>query len=121
MHASADNWNCQQAQQSFETVAKLESILRASGITWFALVDHSGEAEKAGMKMPPTKLLLPLMPATHSIAIDLALKIPVAEDAAGKTWISFHSLSYLKERHSLPGEFVPVLAAVEVLASSASI
>jgi uncharacterized protein (DUF302 family) len=112
-----------------ETTAKLKSILQTKGITLFALVDHSGEAEKAGMKMPPTKLLIfgnpkggtPLMLASPSIAIDLPLKILVAEDSAGKTWISFNSASYLKERHGLPDEFVPVLAAVEGLASAASV
>jgi uncharacterized protein (DUF302 family) len=61
-----------------ETVDKLKSILQAKGITLFALIDHSGEAEKVGMKMHPTKLLIfgnpkggtPLMlaaPSTPSI------------------------------------------------------
>ena len=75
-----------------ETVDKLKTILRSKGVTLFALVDHSGEAEKVGMKMPPTKLLIfgnpkagtPLMLASPSIAIDLPLKILVAEDSARK-------------------------------------
>ena len=82
-----------------DTVEKLKGILQAKGITLFALVDHSGEAEKAGMKMPPTKLLIfgnpkggtPLMLASPSIAIDLPLKILVAEDASGKVWVSYNS------------------------------
>ena len=41
-----------------ETVSKLKSILEAKGVTLFALVDHSGEAAKVGMSMPPTKLLI---------------------------------------------------------------
>ena len=41
-----------------ETVERLESILNTKGITLFAIINHSGEAEKAGMKMPPTKLLI---------------------------------------------------------------
>ncbi|MGB6332310.1 MAG: DUF302 domain-containing protein, partial [Candidatus Sulfotelmatobacter sp.] len=65
-----------------QTVEKLKAILQAKGVTLFALVDHSGEAEKVGMKMPPTKLLIfgspkagtPLMLAAPSIAIDLPLK-----------------------------------------------
>ncbi len=40
-----------------QTVEKLKGMLQAKGVTLFVLVDHSGEAEKAGMKMPPTKLL----------------------------------------------------------------
>ena len=94
-----------------ETVDKLKTILKSKGVTLFALVDHSGEAEKAGLKMPPTKLLIfgnpkagtPLMLAAPSAAIDLPLKILVAEDAQGKVWISYNSAEYLKERHGLPG------------------
>ena len=73
-----------------ETVDKLKTILQSKGVTLFALIDHSGEAEKAGLKMPPTKLLIfgnpkagtPLMLAAPSAAIDLPLKILVAEDSA---------------------------------------
>ena len=82
-----------------ETVDKLKTILQSKGVTLFAVVDHSGEAEKVGMKMPPTKLLIfgspkagtPLMLAAPSVAIDLPLKILVAEDAQGKAWISYNS------------------------------
>ena len=71
-----------------ETVEKIARHLEAKGVTLFALVDHSGEAEKAGMKMRPTKLLIfgnpkagtPIMLAAPSIAIDLPLKILVWED-----------------------------------------
>src|SRR6202451_1438862 len=92
-----------------ETVEKVKSILQAKGVTLFALVDHSGEAEKVGMKMRPTKLLIfgspkagtPLMQAAPSVAIDLPLKLLVWEDGQGKVWISYNSPEYLKERHGL--------------------
>jgi len=111
-----------------ETVAKIKSILQAKGITLFALVDHSGEAEKAGLKMRNTKLLIlgnpkggtPLMIASPSIAIDLPLKLLVAEDADGTVWISYNSAAYLKARHNLPDQFLPVLASVESLAAAAA-
>src|ERR1035438_2585556 len=97
-----------------ETVAKIEGILRTKGVTLFALVDHSGEAEKAGMKMRPTKLLIfgspktgtPLMQATPSIAIDLPLKLLVWEDAPGNVWVSYNSLEYRSERHGVPPELM---------------
>src|SRR5438477_6255823 len=86
-----------------ETVEKLKGILQAKGVALFALIDHSGEAEKIGMKMPPTKLLIfgnpkagtPLMLASPSVAIDLPLKILIWEDAQGKVWISYNSPAYL--------------------------
>jgi uncharacterized protein (DUF302 family) len=110
-----------------ETVDKLKAILQSKGVTLFALVDHSGEAEKVGMKMPPTKLLIfgnpkggtPLMLASPSVAIDLPLKILVAEDSQGKVWISYNSAEYLKERHGLPPNLLPNIAVVETLATAA--
>ncbi|HUK49095.1 MAG TPA: DUF302 domain-containing protein [Terriglobales bacterium] len=111
-----------------ETVAKLKAILQAKGIMLFALVDHSGEAEKVGMKMPNTKLLIfgnpkagtPLMLATPSTAIDLPLKILVWEDKASKTWVSYNSAEYLQQRHGFPVDLVQNIAAVEVLAQKAA-
>ena len=108
-----------------QTVDRLKDILESKGVKLFALVDHSGEAEKAGMKMPPTKLLIfgdpkagtPLMLAAPSIAIDLPLKILVWEDAHKKTWVSYNSSSYLHERHSLPTELLQNVAVVETLAA----
>lgn len=41
-----------------ETVERLSNILQAKGVTLFALVDRSGEAEKVGMRMRPTKVLI---------------------------------------------------------------
>jgi uncharacterized protein (DUF302 family) len=111
-----------------QAVEKLRSILDVKGITLFALVDHSGEAAKAGMTMRPTKLLIfgspkagtPLMLARPSIAIDLPLKILVWEDGQGKTWISYNSPAYLRDRHNLPSDLLQNIAAIETLATKAA-
>jgi uncharacterized protein (DUF302 family) len=111
-----------------ETAEKLQAILRFKGIALFALVDHSGEAAKAGMKMRPTKLLIfgnpksgtPLMQASPSVAIDLPLKILIWEDAAGKVLVSYNSPAYLRERHHLPEELERNIAVVETLAAEAA-
>jgi uncharacterized protein (DUF302 family) len=110
-----------------ETVAKLKGILEVKGVTLFALIDHSGEAEKVGMKMPPTKLLVfgspkagtPVMLAAPSAAIDLPLKILVWEDGSQKVWISWNSPAYLQERHGFPQELTQNIAVVEQLATKA--
>ena len=110
-----------------QTVEKLKNILRSKGVTLFALVDHSGEAEKVGMKMRPTQLLIfgspkagtPLMLAAPSTAIDLPLKILIWEDDQGKVWVSYNSPDYLKERHGLPQELLQNIAVVETLAAKA--
>jgi uncharacterized protein (DUF302 family)/uncharacterized membrane protein YidH (DUF202 family) len=111
-----------------ETVERLKGLLQAKGVALFALVDHSGEAEKVGMTMPPTKLLIfgspkagtPVMLATPSIAIDLPLKILVWEDKERKVWISYNTPEYLKQRHGLPPELLQNIAVVETLAAKAS-
>jgi uncharacterized protein (DUF302 family)/uncharacterized membrane protein YidH (DUF202 family) len=111
-----------------QTVEKLKNILQSKGVTLFALLDHSGEAEKVGMKMPPTKLLIfgspkagtPLMLASPSIAIDLPLKILVWEDNTGKVRISYNSPEYLKQRHDLPPDLLANIAVVETLAAKAA-
>ncbi len=111
-----------------EMVEKLKEILQAKGVTLFALIDHSGEAAKVGLKMRPTKLLIfgnpkagtPLMITVPSSAIDLPLKILIWQDAQEKVWITYNSPVYLQERHNLPTELMPNIAVVEILAASAA-
>ena len=111
-----------------ETVEKLKGILQSKGVTLFATVDHSGEAAKVGMKMPPTKLLIfgspkagtPLMLATPSVAIDLPLKILIWEDAQGRVWVSYNSPAYLQGRHRIPAELMQNIAVIEALAAKAA-
>jgi len=111
-----------------EAVDKLKSILQSKGVTVFALIDHSGEAEKVGMKMRPTKLLVfgspragtPLMLASPSVAIDLPLKILVWEGADGKVRISYNSPDYLGERHGLSPELLANIAVIETLVAKAA-
>jgi uncharacterized protein (DUF302 family) len=106
-----------------QAVQTLQEILRSRGVTLFALVDHSGEAAKAGLEMRPTKLLIfgnptagtPLMVASPTIAIDLPLKILIWEDGTGKVWISYVSPSYLQARYKIPAELIPNIAVVETL------
>jgi uncharacterized protein (DUF302 family) len=119
--------NVQSNHSVDQTVEKLKGILQAKGVALFALVDHSGEAERVGMKMPPTKLLIfgspkagtPLMLAAPSIAVDLPLKILVWEDGQGKVWISYNSPEYLVERHGVPQDLLANIAVAGTLAAKA--
>ena len=112
-----------------QTVEKLQALLRAKGVMLFALVDHSGEAAKVGMKLPPTKLVIfgnpkagtPLMLAAPSVTIDLPLKILVWEDGQGKVWLSYNSPAYLQQRHGVPEALLPTIAVVEALARAAGV
>src|ERR1700731_1135827 len=111
-----------------QTVEALQNILKSKGVAVFALIDHSGEAEKVGLKMRPTKLLIfgspkagtPLMLAAPSVAIDLPLKILIWEDGQGAVWLSYNSPAYLQERHGFPPDLLPNISGVEQLAAAAA-
>jgi uncharacterized protein (DUF302 family) len=110
-----------------ETLARLESILKERGVTVFARVDHSGEAEKAGLKMRPTQLLIfgspkagtPLMVATPSVAIDLPLKALAWEDESGRVWLSCNAPEYLQQRHGFPVDLLKNIAGASALIQKA--
>jgi uncharacterized protein (DUF302 family) len=110
-----------------DTVSRLQAAFREKGMQIFAVIDHSGEAEKVGMKMPPTKVVIfgsprggtPLMLATPSLAIDLPLKVLVAEDANGKVTITYNDPEYLRERHGVPADLIKNLAGAGALITKA--
>ena len=96
-------------------------------MTVFALVDHSGEAEKAGLTMRPTQLLIfgspkggtPLMVAAPRLAIDLPLKALAWQDEAGQVWLSYNSPEYLQQRHGFPAELMKNIAGIAGLVQRA--
>ena len=110
-----------------ETLERLETLVKAKGLVVFARIDHSGEAEKAGLKMPPTHLLIfgnpkagtPAMLAAPSLALDLPLKALVWQDAAGKVYISYNSGAYLQSRHNVPPDVAKPLGAIDGLIAEA--
>jgi uncharacterized protein (DUF302 family) len=111
-----------------ETIDRLESIAKARGLLVFARIDFAADAANAGLKMPPTQLLIfgnpkagtPLMLASPTSALDLPLKALAWEDAEGKVWVSYSKPEYLKERHGLPDNLVQNIAGVKVLVEKAA-
>ena len=110
-----------------ETVQRFEAVLAERGIKVFVVIDHSGEAEKAGLKMRPTKVVIfgnpksgtPVMVAAPTLAIDLPLKALICEDDGGKVWISYNSPEYLQQRHGVPEELIKNIAVAGALAAKA--
>jgi len=110
-----------------ETMRRLQSAFAEKGLQLFAVIDHSGEAEKVGLKMPPTKLLIfgspkagtPLMLAAPGLAVDLPLKALVAEGTDGKATVTYNDPEYLRERHGFPAELTKNLAGAEALIAKA--
>jgi len=110
-----------------ETLRRVEALLTAKNLTVFARVDHSGEAEKVGLKMRATQLLIfgspmagtPVMVAAPTVAIDLPLKALAWEDAEGQVWLSYNSPEYLQQRHAIPRELVKNLAGAGALLAKA--
>ena len=110
-----------------ETLDRLEAILKSKGVQVFARVDHSGEAAKVGLTMPPTQVLIfgnpragtPVMLAAPSSAIDLPLKALAWQDAAGKVWLGFTDPKYFARRYGLDEKQVAPLAVVADLVDAA--
>jgi uncharacterized protein (DUF302 family) len=111
-----------------ETVARIRTTLEAKKVTVFAIVDHSGEALKAGLQMPDTKLIIfgnpaagtPLMLSAPSTALDLPLKLLVAEDSKAQVWVSWNAPDYLRERHGFSSDLVGNIGVVEKIATEAA-
>ena len=105
-----------------ETIQRLETLLERKGVQIFCRIDHSGEAEKAGLSMRPACLLIfgnpragtPLMIESPTLAIDLPLKALVWEDENGAVRLTYNSAGYLRDRHGLRGDAGP-LSALEPL------
>jgi uncharacterized protein (DUF302 family) len=110
-----------------ETIDRLQSLLKEKGINIFCLIDHSGEAEKGGLQMRPTQLLIfgspkggtPVMVAAPSVAIDLPLKALAWQDEEGKVWLSYNSAEYLQQRHGFPMELMKNVAVIGALVQKA--
>lgn len=110
-----------------DTIKRLNAAFAEKGMKVFAVIDHSGEAERVGLKMRPTKVVIfgspkggtPLMVAAPSLAIDLPLRALVAEDAGGRVSVSYNSPEYLQERHGVPAELIKNLAGAGALIAKA--
>jgi uncharacterized protein (DUF302 family) len=110
-----------------ETLTRLETVFADKGLKVFALIDHSGEAEKVGLKMKPTKVLMfgspkagtPLMVEAPTLAIDLPLKALIAEDEQGKVSVAYNDPAYLQQRHGVPQELMKNLAGAGALIAKA--
>ena len=91
------------------TMERLETAVKAAGMTVFARIDHAAGATQAGLTLRPTEVLIfgnarggtPLMQAQQTIGIDLPLKVLVWEDAAGKVWLTHNDPHFLGNRHGL--------------------
>ncbi len=110
-----------------ETIDRLVAVLQAKGITIFARFDQKAEAEKVGLTMLPTQLLLfgnpkagtPLMVAEPTIALELPLKVLAWESVSGEVWLSYNDTNYLKQRFSLSDELIKNITVVPTLVKQA--
>jgi uncharacterized protein (DUF302 family) len=111
-----------------QVLQRVESLARARGLTVFAQIDFSGDAERSGVALLPTGLVIlgnpkagtPLMAATPTAAIDLPLKILAWQDAEGRRWVAYNEAEYLRARHGFPAELLKNIAALGVLAAAAA-
>jgi uncharacterized protein (DUF302 family) len=110
-----------------ETLRHLREAVREKGLDVFALIDHSGAAERVGLEMQEAKLLIfgspkagtPLMVASPLLALDLPLKILVWRNRDGEVLVSYNATSYLARRHDIPQDLVGNIAGIDALVQGA--
>jgi uncharacterized protein (DUF302 family) len=114
-----------------DTIDRLETAIKAKGMTVFARIDHAAGAAAVGLTLRPTEVVIfgnarggtPLMQSVQTLGIDLPLKALVWQDTAGATWLSYNDPVWLAERHGLSGAEAPVgamTAALEAVAKAAT-
>ncbi len=111
-----------------ETMDRLEADLRARGFTIFARIDQQREAQRVGLDLRPTELLLfgspkagtLWMQASTSVALDLPLKAVAWQDDHGQAWVTFDDPAYLAWRHGLGDGAVTQLAGVRAFVERAA-
>ncbi|MFA5297298.1 MAG: DUF302 domain-containing protein [Lutibacter sp.] len=92
-----------------ETINRMTVQIEKEGWHVFAHINHAKEAQKKGLALRPTELLLfgnpeigtLLMQNQQISAIDLPMKILVWEDENGQVHIASNDLEWLKKRHNL--------------------
>jgi len=114
-----------------ETMNRLETNVKAKGLTVFARIDHAAGAAEVGLPLRPTELLIfgnakggtPLMQSDQTIGMDLPLKALVYQDGAGDVWLSYVDLHWLAQRYQLGATVSPnvelLSKALDALASGA--
>ncbi|WP_168791264.1 DUF302 domain-containing protein [Paraburkholderia aromaticivorans] len=116
------------ARSGAATAERLQQLIRERGLTLFACIDFSGDAERAGLALGFSQLVIfgnpkagtPLMQRAPTAALDLPLKVLVWEDADGCTRLSFNSIEYLRQRHGLPDDLMKPVSGVAALVEAAA-
>jgi len=106
-----------------ETLERLQEAMRSHNLSIFAHINHSGEAERVGLKMQEAHVLIfgnpkagtPLMIASPLLALDLPLKTLVWQSSDGRVWVSYTSVAYLATRYSIPQELTGNIAGIDGL------
>ena len=104
-----------------QTIDRLSRLIADRGFTLFRVIDHSGTAERAGLQMPESKLVMfgkpnvgaTVMVAAPLAALDIPLKVLVWEDGSGAVSVSYNSPGFMAERHHLEGALRAPFDAVE--------
>ena len=95
-----------------ETVARLKMDVAAKGITFFQEINQSKLAADAGIKVPPSTLLVfgnpPLgtqfIAAKPAAGLDWPVRLLVQQDDKGDVWALYTDFGWIARRHGVSGE-----------------
>jgi uncharacterized protein (DUF302 family) len=107
---------------------RLAALIEAKHIILFARIDFAADAQRAGLAMAPSQLLVfgnpragtPLMQASPTVALDLPLKVLVWQDGDGGVWLSYNATGYLQARHEVPAELMKAVDGIGPLVQAAA-
>jgi len=95
-----------------ETLDRLAAATKEKGLNIFSRIDHAGGAEKAGLDLRPTQLLIignpnvgtPLMQTDQRLALSLPLRIASWQDEDGTVWVGYWSPQVLAVQYGVSGQ-----------------
>ena len=104
-----------------DTVDRLRRVIEDRGFTVFNVIEHRGVAERGGVQMPDSKLVMFGKPAVGAgvmlaaplAALDIPLKVLVWEDRNGAVSVSYNAPGFLAGRHHLEDALRAPFDAVE--------
>ncbi len=105
-----------------DTVARLSALVAEKGMKLFAIIDHSGEADAAGLHLRETNVVIfgspqagtPVMDAAPLAALDLPLKVLVWADGE-QTKVCYTAPAELAARYGLSDDLAARLAGIDAI------
>jgi uncharacterized protein (DUF302 family) len=111
-----------------ETIHRIKADIAAKGITYFQDIDQAKLADKAGIKLRPSTLLIfgnpglgtQFITAKPEAGLDWPVRLLVTQDEAGQVWAVYTDFKWIAARHGIRDRDEQFATATGVIASITS-